>query len=310
MTPLAPDTTPPGATLAGLEPLKAVRSRWPAIIGAVLSVAMVGVLAYELLRNGLDGLSRAVPADPRFWLTFALFYLALPMGDFIIYRRLWAIPASGLIALLKKRIANDVLVNYSGEAYFYTWARARATMVAAPFGAIKDVSILSAIAGNAITLLMLAAALPLGRDLLTPDQFRTALWSTAALIAISVPFLLFSRRVFSLPRRSLWEVFGIQCARVIASSSFTALAWHFALPSVSIGMWVLLAAGRLLVSRLPLISSTAKGPIFFAFATLLIGQDQALRQLLALFESTILLTNAVLIGGFVLYGFASKRRWW
>ena len=310
MTPLAPDTMPPATSLAGLEPLKTVRSRWPAIIGAVLSLAMVGVLAWELLRDGLDGLSRAVPADPRFWVAFALFYMALPVGDFVIFRRLWGIPASGLVALLKKRIANDVLITYSGEAYFYTWARERASMVAAPFGAIKDVSILSAIAGNTITLIMLAVALPLGRDLLTPDDWRTALWSTVGLIAMSVPFLIFSRRVFSLTRHLLWIVFGIQSARVIASSSFTALAWHYALPTVSLGMWVLLAAGRLLVSRLPLIPSTAKGPIFFTFATLLIGQDQALRQLIALFESTILLTNVILIGCFALHGIATRRRPW
>ena len=58
---------------------------------------------------------------------------------------------SGLIALHKKRISNEVLLGYSGEAYFYAWARQRSQMVAAPFGAVKDVSILSAIAGNAIT---------------------------------------------------------------------------------------------------------------------------------------------------------------
>jgi hypothetical protein len=94
---------------------------------------MVAGLAYELLGKGLAGLTAAVPASPLFYVSFALFYMALPVGDYLIFRRLWGIPLTGLVALTKKRIANDVLVNYSGEAYFYSWVRERARFVAAPF---------------------------------------------------------------------------------------------------------------------------------------------------------------------------------
>ena len=51
--------------IAGLEPLKTFRSRWPAIIGAVLTLAMIAGLARELFGHGLAGLTRSVPADPR-----------------------------------------------------------------------------------------------------------------------------------------------------------------------------------------------------------------------------------------------------
>lgn len=305
MSPFVADTAPP---IAGLEPLRAPPRRWPAVLGVVLSVGMVVGLAYALFDRGLAGLRHAIPADPRFWLCFALFYMALPVGDYLIFRRLWGIPLSGLVALTKKRIANDVIVNYTGEAYFYAWARARARFVTAPFGAIKDVSILSAMAGNAITLLMLAAALPLGRDLLTPEQFRTGLWSTVLLAALTAPFLIFSRRVFSLPRRRLWEVFALHGGRVIASSTFTGLAWHFALPSVPLGMWLFLAAGRLLVSRLPFVPN--KELLFFTFATLLIGEHETLIRLLAFFAALTLVTNAVLIAVFGLFGLVTQRKPW
>ena len=313
MTPVAPDTAPPdtalsGATLAGLEPLRSTAKRWPSLLGAVLTGAMIGWLIWNLFSRGWTALLQSVPTDPLFYGSFALFYLALPTGDFLIFRRLWRIPAAGFVALLKKRIANDVLINYTGEAYFYSWARTRAPMVTAPFGAIKDVSILSAIAGNAITLAMIALALPLGKGLLTPEQFRTGLWSTALMVAISLPFLLFSRRVFSLGRRELWAVFGLQCARVVASSTFTALAWHFALPSVSVGMWLFLAAGRLLVSRLPLVSN--KEALFFAFATLLIGQHDTIKQLLAVFAALTLAVNAGLLALFALHGLLTRRTPW
>lgn len=304
MSPLVPRPAVP-VPPDGLEPLRTPPRRWPVLLGAALTAAMLAGLAYELLGNGLAGLTRAVPADPRFYVCFLLFYLALPVGDYLIFGRLWGIPIAGLAALIKKRIANDLLVNYTGEAYFYSWARARARFVTAPFGAIKDVSILSAMAGNAITLVMLAAALPLGRELLTPEQFRTGLWSTALLAGLSAPFLIFSRRVFSLPRTQLWEVFGIHCGRVIASSSFTALAWAFALPGVPVGMWLFLAAGRLLVSRLPLVPN--KDLLFFTFATLLIGEQEALVQLLAFFAALTLATNGILVILFAVSAIIAKR---
>ena len=314
MTPLAPETIPagqggrPGATLAGLEPLRAVRSRWPTLLAAAFTLAMIAGLAHELLDRGLAGLTRSTPTHPLFYLCFALLYLSPPTGDWLIFRRLWGIPLDGMAALIKKRIANEVVFGYSGEAYFYAWARARTTLVAAPFGAVKDVSILSAIAGNAITLAMMAVALPLARGLLTPDELRTGFWSTVVLCGTSVPFLLFSKRVFSLPRRALWEVFGIHCARLVAGSTLIALAWHFALPAVSVGMWLFLAAGRLLVSRLPLVPN--KDLLFANFAILLIGQDRALSELVAFTAALTLIAHVLWIVIFGLYGLVTRRRPW
>jgi hypothetical protein len=293
------------ADIAGLEPLKTVRKRWPALIGGLLTLAMIVGLLRELFGQGLAGLSRSVPHDPRFYLCFAALYMSLPTGDYVIFRRLWRIPPGGLVALIKKRIANEVVFGYSGEAYFYAWARARAKMVAAPFGAVKDVSILSAIAGNAITLAMIAVALPLGRGLLTADQFRIVLGSAAITLGMSLPFLIFSTRVFSLSQRSLCWVFAVHCVRLIAGSVLIALAWHYALPNVSVGMWLFLAAGRLLVSRLPLVPN--KDLLFANFAILLIGQDRALSELIAFTAALTLLTHVVLIALFSLHALAVRK---
>lgn len=311
MTPFASD--PPAASaaaLAGLEPLASVRSRWPTLIGAGLTIAMVAGLAHALLGRGLAGLHRAVPDDPRFYLFFALFWATLPVCDFLIFRRLWGIPASGLAALIKKRVANDVLINYSGEAYFYAWSRARSAMVAAPFGAIKDVSILSAIAGNAFTLALLVVALPFGRGLLTPDLFRAGIWLTAVLVATSLPFLIWSRRVFSLARRALWQVFAIQCGRVLLSAVFTAIAWHWALPGAPLAIWLLMFAGKQLSSRLPFMSTAQKDLAFANVANLLVGGHDAIVLLLNFWTALGILASAALVIGFGLYSFVTKGRSW
>ncbi len=279
--------------IVALEPTETLRRRWPTILGGVLSVAMVVLLGRELLGSGLAGLSRATPGSPWFYLAFFGLYMAAPTGDFIIFRRLWRIPAAGFAALHKKRIANDVVIGYSGEAYFYAWARERANLVAAPFGAVKDVSLLSAIAGNAATILLCALALPVGYKLMPPAVLQAVAGSAALTLAISLGLIVFSKRVFSLPRSDLWWVFLIHCARIAASSFLLALAWHFAMPDVALRMWLFLSAARLLVSRLPLVPN--KDLLFASFAILLIGQDQALSEMIAFVAALTLALHGLLV---------------
>lgn len=292
-------TLPAPADLAGLEPLRRIEKRWPLILGGLLSIATLAMVVYELLHSGLRGLSQIVPATPWFYVAFFFFYMIPPTFDYFIFRRLWHIPLSGMVALHKKRIANEVLIGYSGEAYFYAWARQRTQMVAAPFGAVKDVTILSAMAGHAVTLTGLAIALGFGIDLLTPQYQRTLLVSVGVIIAMTLPFLIFSRRVFSLPRAQLWWIFGMHCLRIVLGSVSLAFAWYFALPDVPVMMWLFLVAGRLLVSRLPLVPN--KELLFASFAIMLIGQGETVTQLLAFTAALTLLVHAVLIGCFSIY---------
>ena len=301
---LSPLGLMPGtADLGGLEPMTPMKRRWPSYLGAAVTVVMIAWLGLKLRATGVDSLISALPTNPLFYVFFGLLYISPVTGDFIIFRRLWGIPAAGFVALIKKRIANDML-NYSGEAYFYAWARQRSSMVAAPFGAVKDVSILSAIAGNMVTLAMIAIAMPLGIGLLTEQQLHNAIWSIVAVFGMSLPFLIFSKRVFSLPRATLWWIFGVHCLRLIAGSVLIAFAWHFGLPSVSIGMWLLLSAARMIVGRLPLVPN--KELLFATFATLLIGQDAALSVLIAVTAALPLLVHVVLVAMFGLAGLVRK----
>ncbi|HEX8301818.1 hypothetical protein [Sphingomonas sp.] len=292
--------------LAGLEPVEKIKRRWPMLLGGGLTLLMILSLGRELFGSGLAGLTRNLPQNPLFYLVFLLYYIGPPTFDYVIFRRLWRIPLDGMAALYKKRISNEVLLGYSGEAYFYAWARQRTQMVAAPFGAVKDVMILSAIAGNAVTLAVMAVALPLCINLLTPTYQGYALGSLAIIIASSLPFLIFSKRVFSLPRRDLTWVFGVHCLRVVAGSILIGFAWHLAMPGVPIGIWLLMAAGRLLVWRLPLVPN--KELAFSFIAGLVIGEGQALSELTAVIAALTLLLHVALIGGFSIHALAAKLR--
>lgn len=297
--PLTPD-------LAGLEPFKDIQRRWPMWLGLGLSILMIGGLARELFDHGLAGLSVAMPDNPLFYVAFFIAYIASPLFDFMIFRRLWRLPAEGFAALVRKRIANDVVFGYSGDAYFYAWARDRMKMVAAPFGAVKDVTILSAVAGNMITLAMIAFVLPLGNDLMTAHQFRILAGSTAIILAISLAFLVFSSRVFSLRRSRLWWIFRMHCGRILLGAVASAFAWHFAMPAVSIFMWAFLSAARLLASRLPLVPN--KDLLFANFAIMLIGEGQAISDMIAFTAALTLLLHVFLAGAFSLQALIGKNR--
>jgi hypothetical protein len=289
---LTPDLKGAAEDLAGLEPVKTLKSRWPMVIAGVLTVAMIVGLVRQLLKSGLVGLSHATPDSWLYYVAFVLLYLAPPIGDYIIFRKLWRIPIDGLGALMKKRIANEVVLGYSGEAYFYAWARQRAQMVAAPFGAVKDVLVLSAMAGNLMTLAMTALALPW----LPPLYVRPALIGIGVMVAMSLPFLIFSRRVFSLDRGTLWWVFAVHVGRLVLGTLLIALAWHFALPGVAIGAWMILAATRLMVSRLPFIPN--KDLVFSTVAIAVLPENSDLSSLMAFTAAAILLAHVVLAAGF------------
>lgn len=304
----SPHAAPDSAPLIALRPVQTLRRRWPALLAMVVTIAMLVGLGHELFGHGLAGLRRAVPVSPAFYLFFLASYFALPVCDYLIFRRLWRVPPAAFPALNRKRIANDILIGYSGDAYFYAWARARLKMVAAPFGAVKDVSIVSGVAGNMSAFLLGAVALPLGYQLIDREVIEAILWSFAFMLTISVGVLIFSRRVFSLPRADLWFIFGMDWLRIAITCVTIALAWAWAMPSVSIGMWMFLVAGRQLVSRLPFLPN--KDLLFANFAILVIGHDQALSDLMAFTAASTLLVHLVLTLLFgAVYVFERMQQW-
>jgi hypothetical protein len=275
--------------LSGLEPLDQMRRRWPMLLSVALSALLMGGLLYQLFNAGLQGLEVTLPRNPIFYLVFALSYFVLPVGDYVIFRRLWALPFAGLVPLLKKRIANEVVLGYSGEAYFYAWARERLKIVAAPFAAIKDVSIISAIAGNLVTLLMLALAAPIAKELLPQHLVTPVLGSAAIMVGTSLIILLFRTRLFSLPGVDLRWVGLMHFIRLAISTLLVALCWHLALPEVALGFWLILATAKLTVSRLPLVPN--KDLLFANLAVLMVGQDGRLANLMALTAALTLLIH-------------------
>lgn len=279
--------------LASLEPLNAMGSRWPIWISGALTTLLLVVMMRELLGGGLAALRASTPTDPGFYLVFLAIYAVQPVADYIIFRRLWRLPPFGIVAIMRKLVANEVLLGYSGEAYFYAWARTRLNMVVAPFAAIKDVSILSAVVGNVVTLALLGLAAPFALSVLPSDLVRPILGSVAVILALSLMILFFRRRLFSLSARDLRWVCAVHFLRTVVYTALLGICWHLALPDVPLGLWLLLVTGRQLVARLPLVPN--KDIVFAGLALLLVGSDAEVTRLMAITVALTLLCHAVVL---------------
>jgi hypothetical protein len=266
--------------------------RWGRWIGPMVSVAMLVAATSKMRIIDVRHIWSILPSSLSFWAAMAGAYLALPISEWMIYRGLWRLPASGIIPLLRKRISNEIVVGYSGEIYFYAWARRNAPLVAKPFGAIKDVSILSAQVGNIVTLAMLVLAWPSLGLLGLGVHGREMLYSCGAVVAMSLPVMLFRKHLFTLSSADLRRIAALHIVRVVATMGLTAIAWHKAEPGVALTWWLVLVALRQLLSRLPLLPN--KDIAFATVALFLIGDHINLVTMVAMTSSVILCTHLML----------------
>ncbi|MEZ5655412.1 MAG: hypothetical protein R3E04_05950 [Sphingobium sp.] len=279
-------------------PRMSVLRSWTFWFGPFISIAILIATLFALRHFDAAPVLAMLPANPLFWLLFLLSYALTPLTEFIIFRRLWALPVEGIGALLRKRLSNEMLLGYVGEVYFYSWAREHAAVTNTPYGAIKDVAVLSALAGNLVTLFLLLPALPLlaTHDGVIDAQLLT--WSIAIVGGTSALALLFRKRLFSLPKRERRFVMAMHYVRIFGSLALTALLWHLVLPDVDVSWWFLLVTLRQLLSRLPLLPN--KDVVFAGFAVLLIGPHVAISSLMALMAGLILAAH--LVAGLVFGG--------
>jgi hypothetical protein len=277
-----------------------------AFVSPVISVAILGGALWQVHLLDWNRLLHLIPTSPLIWLVFGLNYLSGPLGDWVIFRKLWRIPLEGLFPLIKKMIGNQILLSYVGEVYFYDWARRHVKIEGSPFGAVKDVAILSAIAGYAMTLVMLALAFPLLSRLGFGFDGRV-LWSSIALmLGTGLIITAFRNRLLSLSRGELWWVFCVHMLRLLVNSALMILLWCLMLPSVPVTTWVTLWTAQLLFTRLPLIVNPQ---LAFVGARALLGgptdQTQELLTVLALFSTAI---HIVVYIGMLLLDLVQKER--
>ncbi len=285
---------PQGIDAVSEEPAASPRSRrWAALASMAVSLALLVAVALQFKDLDFAKVQGLIPASPVFWVAFAVYYFAGPISEWVVYRRLWAMPVAGIGALLRKLVANELLLGYLGEAQFYAWARARTRLSEAPFGAIKDMTILSALAGNGATLVMLAFAWPYVSGGQLGMEGTTAFASLGVVLLTSLGILLLRRQLFTLPKADLWFISAAHLARIAVILIASAVMWHAVLPGVAITLWLVLATLRMLISRLPLLPN--KDVVFAGITVLFLGKGADVAALMAMM-AVLLLVAHLMIG--------------
>lgn len=262
----------------GIRTLPARRD-WRPWLGGLVSVVLLASVLYQLSRTPADLIGQIRQLRPAFWSIFIALYLAQSISELVIFKRLWGLPLASLGVLIRKNVINEIVLGYSGELYLYLWAKRHAGLKGAPFGAIKDVNILSALAGNALTLAMLALSASALQHMNLGKLFGPALWSGLGVVALSLAVVVFGRRVFTLGRPELAFITRVHVLRLVVTTALTMLLWNLALPDAPLGLWVVLVTVRLLISRLPLL--TNKDLVFANLTFLFVPSQTPVATLIA-----------------------------
>lgn len=90
--------------------LKNSASRLSRLAAPAISIIVLLAVGIELSAFDLASILALLPTTALFWFVFSAFYFSAPVADWIIFRRLWHIPADGLLALTRKLIGNELLL--------------------------------------------------------------------------------------------------------------------------------------------------------------------------------------------------------
>jgi hypothetical protein len=226
----------------------------------LIPILLLGFLARRLAQLGWVHVWDARPNALSFYVVLLLPFFVQPVADLIIYRNLLGVGQTlPLVVLLRKRYLNSVMLEYSGEAYFFFWAQRNLELKKGILlHAVKDTNFLSAGAGLAIVWLMLLALVASGGVKL-PEFLSANSWTFVAIGSVPlVPCLALvigGRGVTTLSRGEVASTFAIHLARSVVVLSLEFALWWLsgALPSAAVCLEFV--GLRLLVTRLPLMPS-------------------------------------------------------
>lgn len=223
-------------------------------------ILLAGVIALIIMRIqtiGLTDILRHLPTSAAFYACFIAYYLTQPLGEYIIYRRLWGLKSIKFLAVfLRKRVYNFAVLAYSGEAFLFMWARSQEALSAQPvMSHVKDNVILSALSSNALTIIMVAFFLATGQMQrffkIAPDiELYFAIAGALAIILV-LTVLRFRQSILSLSARDTIAVSTIHTIRLLINLALQTALWAIALPGVPLETWLVILTLQLALTRIP-----------------------------------------------------------
>lgn len=223
----------------------------------IFLLAMIGWLLSQLTEIGWLKVWHSLPTSPVFYILFILIYLSLPIADMIIYRMRWVFDVKKYIHIfILKKVYNVDVMGYSGEVFFYFWARKNLDIKDGEIlKTIKDNNIISSIASTLVAFLLLSTFLFTGQiHLLDWFKHQNAIFIYAGIIFLVILVALairFRRVVISMPMKTAGVIFLIHCFRLLLGQTMQVTQWYLIMPNVPFYVWFTFVSIQIVMTRIP-----------------------------------------------------------
>lgn len=220
------------------------------------------LMTSKLLEIGWQDVMKALPTTPWFYLFFLCMYFAQPIAEWSVYQRLWGkVVKRRFDIFLRMRIYNFALVSYAGEAFLAIWAHKNlAKRGKQVIASVKDSSILSGLASNSFTLILLAMFFLTGQLETITDtdpSYGRYLGFAVAIGIILIPLVIkFHNRILGVAPTVARNIFFIHLIRLVAVLLLQTAQWAVVFPEVAVTTWLLLLTAQMILTRIPFLPNT------------------------------------------------------
>ena len=228
-------------------------------VQALFALGIVAYLIFELRGVSWTEIVAALPVHPLFYVFLLVLYFLVPFAELCVYRITWTFDAwRSVSAFLKKRIYNTDVLGYSGELYFYTWARKNVGLSDLDIlKTIRDQNIVSSAASTMVAVVLVVVFLFTGQINVAEwiGQQETAYLVGGAVTAVLLTVLAVRLRkyLFSMAFKTANLIFLVHLARNVVGQMFQIGMWAVAMPEVPLPVWLTFAAASIIVTRIPFI---------------------------------------------------------
>ncbi|GAA5520458.1 hypothetical protein LQ318_01905 [Aliifodinibius salicampi] len=247
----------------------------------LINVGVLVWLIYELNKIGWLKVWQSFPSQPLFYILFLFLFFQLPLFEVLIYRLTWKFDSLRSIPVfLVKRVYNKDVLGYSGEFYFFAWAKNTLDLSGSEiFKIIKDNNIISSVASTLLSIALLSI-------FLFTDQIKIMEWIANQnqmyfiggglfLVLIIFIFVKFRHYVISMPIKTAYQIFGIQMVRLLLVQTVNLLMYIIVLPDIPLYIWFTYLAIEIILSRIPFLPNR---DLIFASISISIAGDLAVAE--------------------------------
>ncbi len=218
-------------------------------------------LIYQLSGVGWANIWKDIPTQPLFYLIFVGMYLGLPVAESFIYRMIWGVSFRDIFPeMIKKRVFNKEILNYSGEANLFLWAKDKLDSSGRHIlRDIKDNTVVSSLTSMLIALTLLSTFLLTGVIPLELVLGRVHLgWVIGGGICVAMLIALalrFRKSVIALPASMVRKLFGMHAGRLVFVQTLQILQWMTVMPDVPVVAWFIPLSAQIVANQIPFMPS-------------------------------------------------------